>query len=87
MDGKPVEVHITSIEAPTTGIEIGPWTKISKKTIVTLEIYMDGKVIEVEGKAKSTVKSTFIDLNDDELPFNKTTFASAVKKAIEKSIK
>ena len=87
MDGKPVEVHITSIEAPTTGIEIGPWTKVSKKTIVTLEIYMDGKVIEVEGKAKSTVEATFIDLNNDKLEFSKTTFASAVKKAIEKSLK
>ena len=87
MDGKPVEVQVTSIEAPTTGIEIGPWTKVSKKTIVTLLVYMDGKVIEVEGKAKSTVEATFIDLQNDQLPFNKTAFASAVKKAIEKSLK
>jgi hypothetical protein len=87
LDGKPVEVQVTSIEAPTTGIEIGPWTKVSKKTIVTLLVYMDGKIIEVEGKAKSTVKATFIDLQDENLPFNKTAFASAVKKAIEKSLK
>ena len=87
MDGKPVEDQVTSIEATTTGIEIGPWTKVSKKTIVTLLVYMDGKIIEVEGKAKSTVEATFIDLQNDQLPFNKTAFASAVKKAIEKSIK
>ena len=87
MDGKPVEVQVTSIEAPTTGIEIGPWTKVSKKTIVTLLVYMDGKIIEVEGKAKSTVKATFIDLQNDQLEFSKTAFASAVKKAIEKSMK
>ena len=87
MDGKPVEVQVTSIEAPTTGIEIGPWTKVSKKTIVTLLVYMDGKIIEAEGKAKSTVEATFIDLQNDQLTFNKTAFASAVKKAIEKSIK
>ena len=87
LDGKPVEVQVTSIEAPTTGIEIGPWTKVSKKTIVTLLVYMDGKIIEVEGKAKSTVKATFIDLQDENLPFNKTVFASAIKKAIEKSLK
>ena len=87
LDGKPVEVQVASIEAPTTGIEIGPWTKVSKKTIVTLLVYMDGKIIEVEGKAKSTVEATFIDLQNDQLPFNKTAFASAVKKAIEKSIK
>ena len=86
MDGNPIEVKVISIEAPTTGISIGPWTKVSKKTIVILSINMDGKVIEVEGKAKSTVKATFIDLQNDKLPFNKTTFSSAIKKAIEKAI-
>lgn len=84
MDGKPVTIVVKSIEAPTTGIELGPWTKVSKKTIVTLLLYIDGKEIEVVGKAKSTVESTLIDLNNDKLPFNKTTFSSAVKKAIEK---
>ena len=86
LDGKPVKVKVTSIEAPTTGISIGPWTKVSKKTIVTLLVYIDGKIIEVEGKAKSTVKATFIDLQDENLPFNKTVFASAVKKALEATL-
>ena len=86
LDGKPVEVKVTSIEAPTTGISIGPWTKVSKKTIVTLLVYIDGKIIEVEGKAKSTVKATFIDLNNENLPFSKTVFASAVKKALEATL-
>jgi hypothetical protein len=86
LDGKPVEVKVTSIEAPTTGISIGPWTKISKKTIVTLLVYIDGKIIEVEGKAKSTVRATFIDLNNENLPFSKTIFASAVKKALEATL-
>ena len=84
LDGKPVEVKVTSIEAPTTGISIGPWTKTSKKTIIKMLIFVDGKKIEIEGKAKSTVKSIFIDMNNDMLPFSKTTFASAVKKAIER---
>lgn len=86
MDGNPIEVKVISVQAPTTGVSIGPWTKVSKKTIVILSISMDGKVIEVEGKAKSTVKATFIDLQNDKLPFNKTTFSSAIKKAIEKAI-
>jgi hypothetical protein len=86
LDGKPVEVKVTSIEAPTTGISIGLWTKVSKKTIVTLLVYIDGKIVEVEGKAKSTVKATFIDLQDENLPFNKTVFASAVKKALEATL-
>jgi len=86
MDGKPVDVVVQTIESPQTGIQLGPWTKVSKKTIVTLLIYMDGNVIEVEGKAKSTVESTFIDLQNDNIPFDETTFSSAIKKAIEKAI-
>ena len=83
---KPVNVVVQSIESPQTGIQIGPWTKVSKKTIVTLLIYMDGKVTEVEGKSKSTVKSTFIDLQNNDIPFSETSFSSAIKKAIEKGI-
>ena len=84
MGGKPVTIIVKSIEAPTTGIELGPWSKASKKTIVKLLIDVDGKEIEVTGKAKSTVESTFIDLNNEKLPFNKTTFSSAIKKAIDR---
>jgi len=84
LEGIPVEVQIVSIEAPTTGISIGPWAKISKKTIIKMLIFVGGKKIEVEGKAKSTVESTFIDISNNMLPFSKTTFASAVKKAIER---
>jgi len=84
MDGKPITVIVKSIEAPTTRIEFGVWSKAAKKTIVKLSVYIDGKEIEVIGKAKSTVESTFIDLNNDKLPFNKTTFSSAVKKAIDR---
>lgn len=87
VDGKPVEIIVQSIEAPQTGIQLGPWTKIKKVTIVTLIISMDDKIFEVVGKAKSTVESTFIDLNNEELEFSKTTFASAVKKAVEKSLR
>ena len=84
LDGKPVIVVVKSIEAPTTSIELGVWSKLNKKTIVKLLVYVDGKEIEVIGKAKSTVESTFIDLNNEKLPFSKTTFSSSVKKAIER---
>jgi len=84
LEGIPVEVQIVSISAPTTSIEFGVWSKAAKKTIVKMLVYIDGKEIEVTGKAKSTVESTFIDLNNEKLPFNKTTFSSAVKKAIDR---
>lgn len=33
-----------------------------------------------------TVQSTFLDLNDDNLPFNKTAFSGAVKKALVEAV-
>lgn len=81
-DGSPISVDIVSIEAPTTGIAIGPFTATKKETIVKIKITKDGVEYFGEGSAKTTVKSTFIELKDNNLPFEKTTFASAVKKSI-----
>lgn len=81
-DGSPVNVEVVSIEAPTTGVTIGPFTATKKETIVSVKITKDGQEFFGEGRAKTTVKSTFIELQDPNLPFEKTTFASAVKKSI-----
>lgn len=82
-DGIPVTVEVLSVEAPSKGISIGPFSKKSKETVVKLKINTGGQIDYVEGKAKTTVQSTFLDLNNEDLPFNKTTFSSAIKKAIE----
>jgi len=85
-DGEPVSVDVFSIEAPTTGITIGPFTAIKKETIIKVKITKDGKEYFGEGTAKITVKSTLIELKDETLPFEKTTFASAVKKSLQDAI-
>jgi hypothetical protein len=84
--GSPIIVEIVSIEAPTTGISIGPFTATKKETIVKIKITKDGIDYIGEGAAKTTVKSTFIELKDSNLPFEKTTFASAVKKSIVNAV-
>lgn len=81
-DGSPIEVDLFSIEAPTTGVSIGPFTAIKKETIIKVKVTKDGKEYIGEGTAKTTVKSTLIELKDENLPFEKTTFASAVKKSL-----
>ena len=82
-EGKPVFVEVLSIEAPSTGISLGPWQKKKKETVVKIKVIIDSEEYYGEGLAKTSVESTFLDLNDENLPFEKTTFASAVKKAIE----
>jgi hypothetical protein len=85
-DGLPINVAITSIEAPTVGINIGPFMIKKKTTTVKVIVVKDNIEYTGEGSANLSVKATFAELRDENLPFEKSTFASAVKKALEKSI-
>jgi len=85
-DGLPIHVAITSIESPTVGINIGPFMIKKKNTIVKVVVVKDGIEYLGEGSAKLSVKASFAELRDENLPFEKSTFASAVKKALEVSI-
>ena len=53
--GKPVEVTIISVDAPTTGIQIGPFEFKSKKTVVKTKVVMGGKEYYGTGKAKTNL--------------------------------
>ena len=85
-EGLPVHVAVTSIEAPTVGINIGPFMIKKKNTIVKVIVQKDGIEYTGEGSAKLSVKASFAELRDENLPFEKSTFASAVKKALEVSV-
>lgn len=85
-DGTPVEVEIISIEAPTNSTSLGPWAKTKKITIVKLRLLAEGEEYWGQGEANVTVQSTFLDLNDDNLPFNKTAFSGAIKKALVEAV-
>ena len=60
--------------------------KKSKETAVTIKINKDGEYFIGEGNATTSVSATFIDLNDENLPFNKTSFAGALKRSIENAV-
>lgn len=86
IDGKTVNVNILSIEAPTVGINIGPFMIRKKETIVKTEIILDGASYIGEGSAKLSVKATFAELKDENLPFEKSVFASAIKKSLQDAV-
>ena len=85
-DGKPVVVNILSIEAPSVGINIGPFMIKKKITEVKTEVLMNGLRYEGFGVAKLSVKAGFAELRDENLPFEKSVFASAIKKSLENAI-
>jgi hypothetical protein len=84
--GLPVVVNITSIEAPSVGINIGPFMIKKKITEVKTEIVINGNTYTGFGEAKLSVNAGFAELRDENLPFEKSVFASAIKKALENSI-
>ena len=86
-NGKPVTVEILSIEAPTKGIRVGPFEFKQKKTIVKTKITMDGKEYFGEGTNKTSVSSTILQLQDENLPFERTEFSSALRKSLESAFR
>lgn len=85
-EGLPVTVDVLSIEAPSKGMSLGPFAKNKKQTIIKVKVIMRDKESYGEGLAEISTQSMFLDLNDDTLPFSKTTFASAMKKALESAL-
>ena len=85
-NGKPVEVVILSIDAPSTGLSLGPFEKKRKKTIVKVKITIDGDDYFGQGDSNTDVQSTFIELQDENIPFEKSAFSSALKKGIQEAL-
>jgi len=85
-NGDSVSVIVLSIEAPTTGIAIGPFEMKRKVTIVTTKIIINDKEYIGVGEGKVDVKSTFIELQDENLPFEKSSFSAALKKSLTDSV-
>ena len=60
---------------------------IKKKiTEVKTVIIIDEKEYEGFGVAKLSVKAGFAELRDENLPFEKSVFASAIKKSIQNGV-
>ena len=78
----PVYVTVTDIKAPTQGIRIGPFEFKQKKTIVEVDIAIGSSVYHGVGRANTNVAATLMQLQDENLPFERTEFSIAVKKAI-----
>ena len=85
-NGDSVSVIVLSIEAPTTGVAIGPFEMKRKVTIVTTKIIINNKEYIGVGEGKVDVKSTFIELQDENLPFEKSSFSAALKKSLIDSV-
>ena len=60
--------------------------KMKRSGIYIIRNKINGKVYVGEGTAKLSVKASFAELKDENLPFEKSVFASAVKKSLQDGI-
>jgi len=80
--GTSIDIIIVSIEAPTNSISLGPFSKVRKKTIVKVKLLIKGVEYDGIGESNTDVKTTFIELQDENLPFEKSSFSNALKKSL-----
>jgi hypothetical protein len=81
-----VNVEVYSIGAPKTTIRIIGASSISQVTQVNLKVTYKGIVYEGLGEAQTDVRSMFIELENNEVPFNNTTISTALKRALQSAI-
>jgi hypothetical protein len=57
-----------------------------KTTIVNTSIIIGDKIYQGIGEGKISVKATFIELRDENLPFEQSSFSSSIKKSLINAI-
>ena len=60
--------------------------KSKNKNRVKIKITIDGDDYFGQGDSNTDVQSTFIELQDENLPFEKSAFSSALKKGIQEAL-
>ncbi len=78
-----VDIEVYSIGAPKTTIRIMGASSISQVTQISLKVTYKGVVYEGLGEAETDVRSMFIELENNEVPFNNTTISIALKRALQ----
>ena len=81
-----VNVEVYSIGAPKTTIRIIGASSISQVTQVNLKVTFKNVVYEGLGEAQTDVRSMFIELENNVVPFNNTTISTALKRALQNAI-
>lgn len=81
-----VNVEVYSIGAPKTTIRIIGASSISQVTQVNLKVTYKSIVYEGLGEAQTDVRSMFIELENNKVPFNNTTISTALKRALQSAI-
>jgi len=81
-DGMKVDVIIKSVKSPSSALSVGVFEMKSQKTIVECEVIVDGVSYYGEGENSVDVATTLIELSNPDIPFERSSFAAALKKSL-----
>jgi len=81
-NGQPVDVQIKSVKTPSSSFSIGAFESKSQKTIVECEVIVDDVSYYGEGGNNVDVTTTLLELSNPDLPFERSSFAAALKKSL-----
>jgi len=81
-NGQPVDVQIKSVKTPSSSFSIGAFESKSQKTIVECEVIVDDVSYYGEGENNVDVTTTLLELSNPDLPFERSSFAAALKKSL-----
>ena len=81
-NGQPVDVQIKSVKTPSSSFSIGVFESKSQKTIVECEVVVDDVSYFGEGENNVDVTTTLLELSNPDLPFERSSFAAALKKSL-----
>lgn len=81
--GNDVTVIIKSVKSPSSSLSIGFFESKKQTTIVSCEVIVDGVEYYGDGENNVDVATTIIELSNPDLPFERSSFAAALKKSLE----
>lgn len=86
-EGVPVWVEVAYVGTPKKSFTFGGVGGAVQTTEVLIKIRVFDEVYEGLGSEETSAQMMFIQLNDDQIPFDKTTLSTAIKKAIAIAVK
>jgi hypothetical protein len=86
-EGEPIGIEVAYVGTPKKSFTFGGVGGAVQTTEVLIKIHMAGLIYTGNGAEETSAQMMFIQLNDDQIPFDKTTLSTALKKAIADAVK
>jgi hypothetical protein len=85
-EGEPIKIEVAYVGTPKKSFSIGGIGGAVQTTETLIKIHFMGKTYQGEGSEETSAQMVFIQLKDDQIPFDKTTLSTALKLAIKEAV-